>query len=66
MNDEWRIQLQECTKCYHQRIAGQAFTSYECSICHKKDKYPNTAIPIICMECAKFYNICRRCGYLMD
>lgn len=60
-----RLYEQECIYCYyfeHNRIVGQAFTGYTCTICHQTKLWHNTGTPDVCPECAKYYNICKRCG----
>lgn len=63
-----RLKIQECKTCFYLRngIAGQAFTKYNCQHCGKEQMYHNTAVPNYCVECAKQYNTCVRCGSEMD
>jgi hypothetical protein len=51
-----------CEGCYGPRISGQAFTGYICNLCHEEKLWPNTGIPVICMECADAKGLCIRCG----
>lgn len=59
-----RLEKQECKVCFYQtsRIAGQSFTSTECSICDKEITHGNTDVDRLCQECAKAANLCKHCG----
>jgi hypothetical protein len=60
-----RLEAQECRTCFYiasLRIAGQAFTNWECGICHQKATWPNTHFPKICRACALEYGLCVSCG----
>lgn len=60
---EQRLKRQECTYCYYRScIAGQGFTNYTCGICVKENSHSNTAVPAICLPCAKEHNLCQQCG----
>jgi hypothetical protein len=66
---EQRVKGCECRTCYYiygDRISGQAFTTYECGICHKEDRWSNTNHPEICLNCAKENELCCYCGAKLD
>jgi hypothetical protein len=54
----------ECRICFYLdrgRIAGMAFSDYECRICGAQARHANTAVPRVCVICSVKYEICRRC-----
>ncbi len=61
-----RIAGRKCACCYYtigySRIAGAAFTEWNCEICGKLSIYSNTAIPKCCDECSDNYDLCVECG----
>ena len=59
-----RLKALLCKLCYYRggRIAGQAFTEWNCAVCGKADQHPNTATPVVCADCAKEHSLCRDCG----
>lgn len=62
---ERREQAHECRRCFYLRdgrMAGQAFTDWNCGVCNKVSSNPNTATPRVCMECAKKYRLCTECA----
>lgn len=65
---EQRLAAQECKLCFYLRgrMAGQAFTDYQCRYCKETKSHPNTAVPNFCPECAKTLSICVDCGADLD
>lgn len=63
---EVRRKVFKCKSCYYFDfgVAGQAFSEKPCKNmeCDKYSRWPNTAVPAYCEECAKEYGICRSCG----
>lgn len=54
-----------CSWCYYDggRMAGQAFTDWNCRACLKdQPAWPNTGHPLICDQCCKRHTLCRECG----
>ncbi len=47
-------------------IAGQALTEWRCIICKRADIHPNTAVPVLCKNCANATNRCEQCGGIKD
>ena len=53
----------ECKACFYLgRIAGRAMTHRECMSCKKDVIYPSTATGVLCLPCARDFELCRRCG----
>lgn len=66
---ETRLSECECRTCYYlrrERLAGHAFTMYRCSHCGEEKRHPNTAVPVICPECARKIQVCTVCGADLD
>jgi hypothetical protein len=62
-----RLARHECKACYYEvRLAGQAFTRYECQQCSKPAMHHNTAVPRLCDNCADKGVLCARCGKARD
>jgi hypothetical protein len=58
-----RLKKCECRAChYRRRVAGQAFTAWSCGICGIEKLHHNTAVPRVCLDCAKKHSLCTRCG----
>jgi hypothetical protein len=60
-----RRQERECLYCFYlhrARMAGQAFTGWECLSCGAGGMHSNTAVPHYCDVCADKMRICVRCG----
>ena len=57
-----------CKKCFYidVRIAGQAFTEFQCGACQEFSMHHNTAVPKYCDACANKLQICRHCGAALD
>lgn len=61
--DPYKKERELCLKCYYSgAMAGQAFTEYACSLCHKVELHHNTSTPILCLDCAKEKKLCANCG----
>jgi len=62
---EKRRAEQRCSACeylHRYRLAGQAFTDWKCQICGDEHSHHNTAVPRLCLRCAKNYRLCAECG----
>ena len=60
-----RVKQNLCGYCYYinnVRLAGQAFTSYNCAVCDKEFTHPNTDTYKLCDKCASKYELCKYCG----
>lgn len=60
-----RLEENECMSCYyvfHSRVGGSVLTTAECGICGKEMHYGNTCVDVLCDDCAKQYELCKRCG----
>ncbi len=60
-----RIGALLCKTCFYSggRMAGQAFTEWNCRVCLKdQPDWPNTGTPLACEKCAREHNICKECG----
>jgi len=69
MNIFKRQENQICKYCSYvnnDRMAFQAFTNTNCSICDKEIIFATSNIDKVCPECAKENNICKHCGAEMD
>lgn len=55
-----------CAACEYlsrYRIAGQAFTDWKCQVCAvPQPAHSNTAVPRLCLGCARAYGLCASCG----
>lgn len=63
-NPSVRKDAMECRSCFYLdagMIAGRSFTTYVCAGCKHADRYPSTAVPVLCHACADLYELCRRC-----
>lgn len=59
-----RLQSFNCVVCFYihsNRTAGQAITPWECQGCDAPQAWSNTAVPKLCIVCAKKYGLCRSC-----
>lgn len=60
-----RIKQQLCQTCYYLKkggIAGQAITMQPCGVCNENQTYSSTATDVLCMGCARVYELCKKCG----
>jgi hypothetical protein len=54
---------QYCKPCYYEeRLAGQAITEQPCACCSKPQTYASTLTDVLCLECAREHELCKRCG----
>jgi len=53
-----------CKYCYYiaDLIGGSTPVKVECGICGKLMEFKNIVINVICEDCAKKYELCKRCG----
>lgn len=60
---EYRSENQLCLSCFYisSGLAGQAFTTRECSNCQEEKTYPTTYTDALCLECAKELELCKHC-----
>jgi predicted RNA-binding Zn-ribbon protein involved in translation (DUF1610 family) len=57
----------ECNACTTGSwFCGQAFTSRECTSCHKMINWHNTAVPKLCHACGVKNNSCTQCGKKLE
>lgn len=64
-----RREARECAWCFYfcrNRLAGQAFTDWECSGCNTPASHPNTSTPVLCDSCSDKLGLCVRCGADLD
>jgi len=63
-----RHQASTCRTCFYldAGLAGQAFTHYHCEACGHEDLWHTTAIPRLCLPCARSQEVCQHCGGSMD
>ncbi len=55
----------KCKACYYlrePRMAGQAFTPFECANCGDTTAHPNTNVPRYCATCCADNELCQNCG----
>lgn len=58
-----RLKKQECIACYYSsRVGGQAITEQDCMCCGETQTYSSTATDVLCMDCARAHDLCKRCG----
>lgn len=58
-----------CAVCFYidkTRVAGRAITESNCSYCMKATTFPSTETDEFCVDCAKSFVICKRCGAELD
>jgi hypothetical protein len=58
-----RLKARECAYCFYldTRVAGQAFTKWNCQVCGAPSQHANTAVPKLCCACADEYDLCTSC-----
>jgi hypothetical protein len=62
-----RLKTYKCKGCfYYPSIGGAALTVTNCKICGIKLMHSSTATDNLCLECAKKYKICKKCGGDID
>lgn len=61
---EERLKKHECKACFYLRgrIGAAAMTRQDCGICGKEQMFGSSCTDVICPECAKANQLCRRCG----
>ncbi len=59
-----RIAKGLCKFCYYDssRIGGARMTHAVCALCENEITFGNTAIDVICPDCAQREGICKHCG----
>lgn len=58
-----RCVCQACEYLNVGRLAGQAFTAWNCRLCREpQPSHPNTAVPALCAGCAEAFELCVECG----
>lgn len=60
-----RREAQLCPCCFYvrsPRIGGAAITQQPCGLCESVETYASTATDVLCLECAKAHDLCKRCG----
>jgi len=60
-----RLKAQLCVCCFYiayPRIGGAALTTQPCGACQKPQVYASTATDVLCVECARSHELCKRCG----
>jgi hypothetical protein len=60
-----RLKRRECRRCFYLRspkIGGAAMTLWACGICSKEQMHSSTAVPRVCLDCAKDHEVCAECG----
>lgn len=59
----------ECPTCFYimnDLVAGQSFVNWNCRKCSTQQTWGNTNHPKLCNDCAKRFQLCRRCGGNVD
>jgi hypothetical protein len=65
---ERRLAERECAWCFYLRskLAGQAFTRWQCMLCEDEHQHSNTAVPRLCSTCSDTFGLCVSCGGDLD
>ena len=62
-----RLAEQECVICFEgSRIGGSAVTKWTCAFCGKQGWAGNTAVDVLCQDCATEHGLCKHCGADID
>jgi len=65
-----RIAIYQCRNCYYyfsDRLAMQAFWTYDCKRCKQECQHQNSCHPKICKKCSEELEICGYCySYLNE
>lgn len=62
---ERRLEAQLCACCYYVRspqLSQPAVARQPCGLCGTVQIYPTLATDVLCLECAKQADLCKRCG----
>ena len=61
---EKRMEKHQCPICFYVsgRPGGSACSSRTCAFCEKELSSGNTCVDVLCIDCAKNYNLCVYCG----
>lgn len=60
-----QVASKKCKVCYYlrePRMAGQAFTNFECANCGETTAHHNTNTPRYCATCCADNELCQSCG----
>jgi len=66
-----RMQKCLCKACHYRSmlsagVAGAACTSRPCMRCGQNQHYASTATDVLCADCAKATDLCKKCGADME
>lgn len=64
-----RLADRQCLYCFYlpdSRLAGQAFTKWQCRYCDHEGSHPNTHTPECCSDCSDELGLCVDCGGRLD
>lgn len=64
-----RQSIQQCRYCWYvgrHVLVCWALTWWTCGRCGCQDMHRDTAVPVLCEDCAKQLNACQQCGGTMD
>lgn len=65
---EARRAAQRCRACFYDGpvLAGAAITDQPCMSCGEVQSYGSTSTDVLCMDCAKTHQLCKKCGADFD
>ena len=63
-----RLAEAECRLCHYSRahVGGQTITTWSCGLCGVTSRHGSTAVPCLCVTCARLRHLCRLCGSDLD
>ena len=50
----------------HSGLACDVVSTWKCKLCWRIERYPNTAVPMLCDLCSELTNRCKDCADLLD